>query len=94
MSGRFEAGGSKVEVGGGRLRILAAGGIPKLVNEVSHISFSGEMGQAHRQTVTLITERCVLRFKDGGWHLKEIAPGADVKIDVLNQTCVGGSSFS
>jgi acyl CoA:acetate/3-ketoacid CoA transferase len=85
FSGRFDAGGAEVEVRDGRLSILKHGKVPKLVGAVEQVSFSGEMGRERGQDVTLITERCVMRFTDRGWRLTEVAPGIDPRRDVIER---------
>ena len=43
------------------------------------------MGKERGQSVTLVTERCVMRFGDGGWRLTEVAPGIDPRSDVIDR---------
>lgn len=85
FSGRFDAVGSKVEIRDGKLCIGANGRIVKLVDQVDHISFRGARGRERGQRVTVVTERCVLRFVSGQWMLTETAPGIDPRTDVLER---------
>ena len=83
--GMFEAKGTRVEVGGGRLRIRAYGNVRKLVGRVAQITFSGREAIRAGQEVLYVTERAVFDLTPDGVSLKEIAPGVGLKADVLDR---------
>jgi propionate CoA-transferase len=85
FSGYLTAGGLKLAVEGGRLRIEQEGATPKFVREVEHVTFSGRMARERGQEVTYVTERCVLRLEPDGLVVTEVAPGIDVRRDVLDR---------
>ena len=81
--GTFEAKGLQVEQVGERLSILSPGSVPKLVERVQHITFSGEQARIAGQEVLYVTERAVFHLEPAGVRLIEVAPGIDVERDVL-----------
>jgi len=84
FSGFFTA-GAKLQVGDGRLTILQEGKSKKFITDVDHVTFSGRMAQQRGQQVLYVTERCVLRLMTKGLEVIEVAPGIDLKKDVLEQ---------
>jgi propionate CoA-transferase len=83
--GTFMANGLKVSVGEGRLTIEQDGGIPKIIEKVEHVTFSGQYAQQKKQTVLYVTERAVFELKNEGLVLTEIAPGIDLEKDILEK---------
>ena len=83
--GTFTAGGLKVAVQDGQLRILQEGRARKFVREVEHRTFSGRYAWQRRQPVLYVTERCVFRLAERGLELIEVAPGIDIQRDILAQ---------
>lgn len=81
--GAFEARGLKVSQQGGQLRIESPGAVAKLVDQVRHITFSGEQARKRGQQVLYITERAVFRLTDEGIALVEVAQGVDMHTEVL-----------
>ena len=84
FSGTFNA-GAKMHIEDGRLVIDEEGKIPKIVEKVDHVSFSGRRAVAQGQEATYVTERCVIRLTGDGLLVTEIAPGIDLARDVLEQ---------
>jgi propionate CoA-transferase len=84
FSGYFTA-GAKLEVQDGAVSILKEGKVKKLVESVDQISFSGPRAVAQGQEIVYVTERCVLRLEREGVTVTELAPGVDLKRDVLSE---------
>jgi len=83
--GTFTAGGLKEAVRDGKLVILQEGKTKKFVKEIEQITFSSVYAEKENQDVTYITERCVFKLEQGRLVLTEIAPGIDLKRDILDQ---------
>jgi propionate CoA-transferase len=82
--GTFMAGGLMIEAGNGRLVITREGRSQKMVEQVSHLSFNGPYVEAMGRRILYITERAVFELRQGRMTLIEIAPGIDLKTQVLN----------
>ncbi|MDR1573954.1 MAG: acyl CoA:acetate/3-ketoacid CoA transferase [Clostridiales Family XIII bacterium] len=75
---------AKLDISDKGLTILEEGDITKFVSAVEQITFCGaEAGPGQR--VLYITERCVFQLTDGKMVLTEIAPGVDLKNDILDK---------
>ncbi len=83
--GTFDTGGARLETGDGTLKVISHGRIPKLVDRVDQVTFSGPQARVQRQHVIYVTERAVFELREDGVHLVEIAPGIDLKTDVLDR---------
>jgi propionate CoA-transferase len=81
--GTFTAGGLKVAIAGGKLSITTEGKAQKYVKQVEQITFSGAYATKVKQPVLFITERAVFELQDGHLTLIEVAPGIDIKKDIL-----------
>jgi len=82
--GTFTAGGLKLEINNGTLKIIQEGKVKKFVKTVEQITFSGDYAVDVSQTVLYITERAVFQLTNEGVVLIEIAPGIDLEKDILN----------
>lgn len=83
--GTLEAKGARVVPGDGRLRIERYGQVRKFVRDVAQITFSGDHALRVGQDVLYVTERAVFRLTGRGIVLEEVAPGVDLRADVLER---------
>ncbi|HRO50580.1 MAG TPA: malonate decarboxylase subunit alpha [Hyphomicrobium sp.] len=83
FAGTFTAGGLKVAVEDGNLKIVQEGRARKFVNHVEQVTFSGQYAADKGQPVLYVTERCVFQLTDHGLELIEVAPGIDIERDIL-----------
>ncbi|MBC8059836.1 MAG: acyl CoA:acetate/3-ketoacid CoA transferase [Clostridiaceae bacterium] len=83
--GTFTAGGLNIQIHQGHLNIIQEGKAIKFIKAVEQITFSGEYAVDVAQSVLYITERAVFRLTKEGVTLEEIAPGIDLKKDILDK---------
>jgi len=76
-------GKAKLKVGDGKLTIVQEGTIRKMVKAVEQITFSGQHIRPG-QDVLFVTERCVMKLINGKMTITEIAPGIELRKDVLD----------
>ncbi len=81
--GTLRAGGLKVGIDDGGLKILQEGRVVKFVDQCDEITFNGRDAIARGQEVFFITERAVFRLTAEGVELAEVAPGVDIDKDIL-----------
>jgi len=81
--GTFTAGGLKVLIEDGKMKIVQEGKFKKFLDRVEHVTFSGKYARQKKQKVLYITERCVFELTDEGMVLTEIAPGIDIETDIF-----------
>ena len=81
--GTLTAGGLKVAMENGSVKILQEGRFVKFVNRLQGITFSGDYASGESKEVYYITERCVFSLTKDGLMLTEIAPGIDLEKDIL-----------
>ncbi len=82
--GTFTAGGLKMEIKDGHIKVLQEGKSKKFIKAVEQVTFSGEYAVKTNQPVMYITERCVFELRPDGVYLTEIAPGIDLQKDILD----------
>ena len=75
---------SEVEIQDGRVKVVKEGVIPKFVEQVEQITFSGRYARETGQEVLYVTERATFQLTNRGVELKEVAPGIDIQRDVLD----------
>ncbi|MFC4736497.1 acyl CoA:acetate/3-ketoacid CoA transferase [Bacillus daqingensis] len=83
--GTFTAGGLKVDVEDGELRILQEGKVQKFLEQVEQTTFSGTYAAELERPIMYVTERAVFELTKDGLMLTEIAPGVDLEADILAQ---------
>ena len=81
----FDVKGLEVSEENGLVRIEHEGSIPKIVEKVRSISFSGKRAVENGQHVLYITERCVFELTPEGLALVEVYPGIDKQRDILDR---------
>lgn len=87
--GTLTAGGLEVAAGGGRLTIVREGRIAKVLPEVSHLTFDAGYVAGLGRRIVYVTERAVFECRDGRLTLTEVAPGIDVRTQVLDRCAPG-----
>ena len=83
--GTLTAGDLDVAVVEGKLLIERDGKEKKFVDQVEHRTFSGSYAAQNDKDVLYVTERCVFRLTKEGLELIEVAPGIDIKHDILDR---------
>jgi acetate CoA-transferase len=85
FSGTLTAGGLKIAIEDGKVKINQEGKFKKIVSQVPEITFNGKDALRRGQEVLYITERAVFRLTPEGLELCEIAPGMDLEKDIIGQ---------
>lgn len=82
--GTFTSGPQALEVNNNQLTIIENGPIKKFLAAVEQITFNGQYALEKQQNVMFITERAVFKLTEKGLKLLEIAPGVNLKTDILD----------
>jgi propionate CoA-transferase len=85
FTGTFTTGGLDVAFDDGKLKIVKEGKVRKFAKQVEHITYGVTDGVKRGQTAQVMTERAVFEVAPEGLILTEVAPGIDVRRDVLGQ---------
>lgn len=83
--GTFDTKGGDVGVTPEGLRVNRHGAVRKLVERVEQVTYSGAEALRRGHQATFITERAVFELTREGLVLTEVAPGIDVRRDVLDR---------
>jgi propionate CoA-transferase len=83
--GTLTAGGLDLGLESGRLRINKEGSNQKFVGQLTEQTFGTRASIESNRRVLYITERCVFSLTREGLRLDEVAPGIDVRRDILDQ---------
>jgi len=85
FAGSFMGGRSEIAVSDNKIRILHDGTIPKFIESVFKVVFSGHQALKYGQEIMYISERAVFRLTTSGLVLEEIAPGIDLDRDIISK---------
>jgi acyl CoA:acetate/3-ketoacid CoA transferase len=85
FAGAFMGGETKINIVQNNLNIIQDGTIPKFVDEVFKVVFSGKQAIKFQKEILYVTERAVFRLTRKGLVLEEIAPGIELDKDVLSK---------
>ena len=87
FAGAFTAGKSQITISHNRITILHDGIIPKFVESVFNVVFSGHQAMKYGQEILYVTERAVFRLTESGIILEEVASGIDLEKDITSKMC-------
>src|SRR5439155_14567554 len=85
FNGTFSAGGLEVTCEAGQLRIVAEGRHSKFVSAIEQVCYNAPFAEREGRTALFVTERCVFRATRDVLELVEVAPGVDVRRDILER---------
>ena len=84
--GTYSAKGLKEEIKDGKLNIIQEGQFKKFIKKCAKVSFDGQQYLKNHDSYLIITERAVIRVTKEGMVLEEIAPGVDLKTQILDMS--------
>lgn len=82
--GSFCSGQQNIRMTEDGLNIISNGPVHKFVDQVQHLTFSGNYAIERQQPVRYVTERAVFRLEAEGLTLEAMAPGVDLEKDILD----------
>jgi propionate CoA-transferase len=82
--GTFDTKGAKFEISDKGLKIVRPGEVRKLVRRVGQITYCGRQAALRGHKAVFVTERAVFELTPDGVVLSEVAPGIDLRRDVLD----------
>ena len=82
--GTFTAVDLKTEIKDGSIKIVNEGKYKKFIKKCSKVSFVASEYLKTHDSILYITERCVIRRTNDGMILEEVAPGIDIKTQILD----------
>jgi propionate CoA-transferase len=85
FAGSFTGGKSEISISDNRIRITRDGTIPKFIESVFKVVFSGRQAMKYGREIMYITERAVFRLAETGVTLEEVAPGVDIHKDIISK---------
>jgi len=85
FAGAFMGGETRINILNNNLNIIQDGTVPKFVEKVFKVVFSGKQAIKFRKEILYVTERAVFRLTNEGLVLEEIAPGIELDKDVLSK---------
>ena len=83
FAGAFTAGPKKIDIVNNNKLSIVQDGLPKFVDGVYKIIFSGPQAVKYQKEIVYVTERAVFRLTERGLVLEEISPGIDIDKDIL-----------
>lgn len=84
FTGTFTSRGLETRWDGTRLEIVREGCLRKFVRRVEQVTFSAARALAASRPILYVTERAVFELTPAGLELIEVAPGIDVRSQVLD----------
>lgn len=85
LCGTLTTGGLSQRMDQGRLEILQEGRIKRFVEKVEQVTFNAPLALARGHKIVVVTERGVFSVMKDGFHLDAVAPGIDIRRDILDQ---------
>lgn len=82
--GTFTSGGLQTRIEDGMLCIEKEGKHRKFVESVGQVTFSGKRAGREGRAVLYVTERCVFALREDGLELTEVAPGVNLRNEILD----------